>query len=285
MNRLLWEESVRAALNEDIGFQDITTESIVDEAHRSRAEIMAKQEGMIAGLEVVETVFRLLNPEVEFSTKVKDGDKVNPGQIIAAVYGPTRTLLAGERTALNFLQHLSGIATATARAAELVRGHACRIVDTRKTTPGLRMLEKYAIRVGGGHNHRLGLYDAVLIKDNHIEAAGGITQAVAKVREHVGHMVKIEVEAESLEQVAEVLETKAEVIMLDNMGPELMAEAVKLIAGKAMTEASGGITLDNLQTVAETGVDLISLGWLTHSAPVLDISMNIVEEGSAKLWD
>lgn len=285
MNRLLWEESVRAALNEDIGFQDITTESIVDEAHRSQAEIMAKQEGMIAGLEVVETVFRLLNPEVEFSTKVKDGDKVNPGQIIAAVYGPTRTLLAGERTALNFLQHLSGIATATARAAELVRGHACRIVDTRKTTPGLRMLEKYAIRVGGGHNHRLGLYDAVLIKDNHIEAAGGITQAVAKVREHVGHMVKIEVEAESLEQVAEVLETKAEVIMLDNMGPELMAEAVKLIAGKAMTEASGGITLDNLQTVAETGVDLISLGWLTHSAPVLDISMNIVEEGSAKLWD
>ncbi|WP_206812183.1 carboxylating nicotinate-nucleotide diphosphorylase [Paradesulfitobacterium ferrireducens] len=285
MNRLLWEESVRAALNEDIGFQDITTESIVDEAHQSQAEIMAKQEGIIAGLEVAETVFRLLNPGVVFSTKVKDGDKVNPGQIIATVYGPTRTLLAGERTALNFLQHLSGIATATARAVELVRRHACRIVDTRKTTPGLRMLEKYAIRVGGGHNHRLGLYDAVLIKDNHIEAAGGITQAVAKVREHVGHMVKIEVEVESLEQVAEALETKAEVIMLDNMPPDLMAQAVKLIDGKAMTEASGGITFDNLLSVAKSGVDIISLGWLTHSAPVLDISMNIVEEGLSRLWD
>lgn len=275
MNRLLWEEIVRTALNEDIGFQDITTESIVDEAHQSRAELMAKQEGIIAGLEVAEKVFYLLNPGVKFAAKVKDGEKVSRGQIVATVQGSTRTLLAGERTALNFVQHLSGIATATGRAVELVRGHACRIVDTRKTTPGLRVLEKYAIRVGGGHNHRLGLFDAVLIKDNHIEAAGGIVPAVAKVREKIGHMVKIEVEVESLEQVEEALTTRAEVIMLDNMPPKQMAQAVKLIDGRALTEASGGITFDSLRVVAETGVDLISLGWLTHSAPVLDISMNI----------
>ncbi|GAB6170859.1 carboxylating nicotinate-nucleotide diphosphorylase [Paradesulfitobacterium aromaticivorans] len=275
MNRLLWEEIVRTALNEDIGFQDITTESIVDEAHQSRAELMAKQEGIIAGLEVAEKVFYLLNPGVKFAAKVKDGEKVSRGQIVATVQGSTRTLLAGERTALNFVQHLSGIATATGRAVELVRGHACRIVDTRKTTPGLRVLEKYAIRVGGGHNHRLGLFDAVLIKDNHIEAAGGIVPAVAKVRENIGHMVKIEVEVESLEQVEEALTTRAEVIMLDNMPPKQMAQAVKLIDGRALTEASGGITFDSLRVVAETGVDLISLGWLTHSAPVLDISMNI----------
>lgn len=275
MNRLLWEEIVRTALNEDIGFQDITTESIVDEAHQSRAELMAKQEGIIAGLEVAEKVFHLLNPGVKFAAKVKDGEKVSRGQIVATVQGSTRTLLAGERTALNFVQHLSGIATATGRAVELVRGYACRIVDTRKTTPGLRVLEKYAIRVGGGHNHRLGLFDAVLIKDNHIEAAGGIVPAVAKVREKIGHMVKIEVEVESLEQVEEALTTRAEVIMLDNMPPKQMAQAVKLIDGRALTEASGGITFDSLRVVAETGVDLISLGWLTHSAPVLDISMNI----------
>ncbi len=275
MNRLLWEEIVRTALNEDIGFQDITTESIVDEAHQSRAELMAKQEGIIAGLEVAEKVFYLLNPGVKFAAKVKDGEKVSRGQIVATVQGSTRTLLAGERTALNFVQHLSGIATATGRAVELVRGHACRIVDTRKTTPGLRVLEKYAIRIGGGHNHRLGLFDAVLIKDNHIEAAGGIVPAVAKVREKIGHMVKIEVEVESLEQVEEALTTRAEVIMLDNMPPKQMAQAVKLIDGRALTEASGGITFDSLRVVAETGVDLISLGWLTHSAPVLDISMNI----------
>lgn len=279
MNRLIWEETVRTALNEDIGSYDITTEAIVDEAHLSQAEIMAKQEGVIAGLEVAKSVFRLLDPKVEFSTKIKDGDKLSPGQIIASVSGPTRALLAGERTALNFLQHLSGIATATARAVEIVCAQGCRIVDTRKTTPGLRLLEKYAIRVGGGHNHRLGLYDAVLIKDNHIKAAGGITQAVAKVRAKVGHMVKIEVEIESLEQVAEALSMKVDAIMFDNMPPELMAEAVRLVNGKALTEASGGIDFDNLQAVAATGVDLISLGWLTHSAPALDISMNITKAG------
>lgn len=276
MNPLYYEEIIKQALAEDLGFQDLTTESIVSESHRSVAEISAKAEGVLAGIDVAKRVFTLLDPEVSFRAQAMDGERVVPGQVLAVVEGRTRTLLGGERVALNFLQRLSGIATGTNRAVELVRDFPCRLLDTRKTTPGLRGLEKYAVRTGGGSNHRFGLFDAVLIKDNHIEAAGGITEAVQRVRGKVGPMVKVEVETESLAQVEEALRLQVDVIMLDNMTTEGMKEAVRLIDGKALTEASGGITLDSLVQVAETGVDLISLGWLTHSAQALDISLNII---------
>lgn len=276
MNPLYYEEIIKQALAEDLGFQDLTTESIVSESHRSVAEISAKAEGVLAGIDVAKRVFTLLDPEVSFQAQAMDGERVVPGQVLAVVEGRTRTLLGGERLALNFLQRLSGIATGTNRAVELVRDFPCRLLDTRKTTPGLRGLEKYAVRTGGGSNHRFGLFDAVLIKDNHIEAAGGIAEAVQRVRGKVGPMVKVEVETESLAQVEEALRLQVDVIMLDNMTTERMKEAVRLIGGKALTEASGGITLDSLVQVAETGVDLISLGWLTHSAQALDISLNII---------
>ena len=277
MNPLLYEEIVKKALVEDIGFQDITTDAIVTSSHFSTAEITAKQAGILAGIDIAATAFRLVDSEVIFSTLIHDGDNVYPGQVIARVRGRTRSLLSAERTALNFMQRLSGIATAARQALDAVKDFNCQIVDTRKTTPGLRSLEKYAVRVGGGHNHRFGLFDAVLIKDNHIEAAGSISKAVDLVRERIGHMVKIEVETESLEQVKEALAMKVDAIMLDNMSLELMTEAVRLIDGRSVTEASGGINLESLALVAATGVNLISLGWLTHSAPSLDLSLNIVD--------
>ncbi len=277
MNPIYYESLVREALNEDLGFQDLTTEAIISETHCSVAEITAKATGIIAGMDIAKCAFKLLDEEVSFQTKIADGAKVSPGQVVAVIEGRTRTLLGGERVALNFMQHLSGIATGTNKAVESVKDFPCHLVDTRKTTPGLRGMEKYAVRTGGGYNHRFGLFDAILIKDNHITAAGGITEAVSLVRAKVGHMVKVEVETETLAQVEEALRTSVDIIMLDNMSADQMKEAVQLINKEVLTEASGGINLDNLVRVAETGVDLISLGWLTHSAQALDLSLNIIE--------
>ncbi|MDA8443177.1 MAG: carboxylating nicotinate-nucleotide diphosphorylase [Peptococcaceae bacterium] len=277
MNSFLFNDIVQAALQEDIGFHDLTTEATVDPHHTSSAELLAKEHGVLAGLEVAFTAFRRLDPSVQCEATLQDGDSLAPGQVIAKISGHTASLLSAERVALNFLQHLCGVATATRKSVEQIKAYNCRIVDTRKTTPGLRLLEKYAVRVGGGYNHRLGLFDAVLIKDNHIAAAGGITAAVQLVRKRSGHTVKIEVETETLAQVKEAFQTGADIIMLDNMSPALMREAVQLTHGKVLTEASGGLTLDALSEVAATGVDLISLGWLTHSVKALDISLNIKE--------
>ena len=277
MNPIYYESLVREALNEDLGFQDLTTEAIISETHCSVAEITAKATGIIAGMDIAKCAFKLLDEKVSFQTKIADGAKVSPGQVVAVIEGRTRSLLGGERVALNFMQHLSGIATGTNKAVESVKGFPCHLIDTRKTAPGLRGMEKYAVRMGGGFNHRFGLFDAILIKDNHITAAGGITEAVSLVRAKVGHMVKVEVETETLAQVEEALRTSVDIIMLDNMSVDQMKEAVQLINKEVLTEASGGINLDNLVRVAETGVDLISLGWLTHSAQALDLSLNIIE--------
>ncbi len=277
MNLLLYEDLVRQALLEDIGFQDLTTEAVISASSSATAQLLVKGQGVIAGLDVAAAAFRLLDPEAKFTAFSLDGDAVEPGQVVASIAGRARALLSAERTALNLLQHLSGISSVTRQAVKAVEDFNCWVIDTRKTTPGLRALEKYAVTAGGGRNHRFGLFDAVLIKDNHIAAAGGISKAVSLVRAAVGPMVKIEVETESLAQVEEALTTGADVIMLDNMPCPLMREAVKLIGGRALTEASGGITLATLREVANTGVNLISLGWLTHSAPALDISLDIMD--------
>ncbi len=277
MNPLLYEDIVRRALLEDMGFQDLTTEAVISASSSAAAQFLVKGQGVIAGLELAAIAFRLLDPEAKFTAFVQDGDAVETGQVVASVTGRTRALLSAERTALNLLQRLSGIASVTRQAVRAAADFDCQVIDTRKTTPGLRALEKYAVKVGGGRNHRFGLFDAVLIKDNHIAAAGSVSKAVNLVRETVGPMVKIEVETESLSQVEEALTGGADVIMLDNMSCPLMQEAVKLIGGRALTEASGGITLATLREVASTGVKLISLGWLTHSAPALDISLDIAD--------
>ncbi|MDP4126311.1 MAG: carboxylating nicotinate-nucleotide diphosphorylase [Bacillota bacterium] len=277
MNPLYYVSIVREALNEDLGFQDLTTETIISESHCSVAEITAKETGILVGMDIARCAFELLDKKVNFQAKIADGARVSPGQVVAVIEGRTRTLLGGERVALNFMQRLSGIATVTNKAVESIKDFSSHLVDTRKTTPGLRGLEKYSVRMGGGYNHRFGLFDAVMIKDNHIAASGGITEAVSLVRAKVGHMVKVEVETETLAQVEEALQTPIDIIMLDNMSTDQMKEAVQLINKKVLTEASGGITLDTLVRVAETGVDLISLGWLTHSAKALDLSLNIIE--------
>lgn len=276
MNPLYYEDMIRQALNEDIGFQDLTTETIIPEDHFSAARISAKAEGIIAGLDIAKKVFTMLDEKVDFRASVQEGERVFPGQAVAVIEGRTRALLSGERVALNLLQRMSGIATETNKAAECIKDFDCHIVDTRKTMPGLRGLDKYAVKTGGGYNHRFGLFDAILIKDNHIAAAGGITEAVNLVRAKVGHMVKVEVETETIEQVKEALQNPVDIIMLDNMSTELMKQAVQLINRKVLVEASGGITFDSLVEIASTGVDLISLGWLTHSVRALDLSLNIV---------
>lgn len=263
------------ALREDIGAGDITSDSVVPAHVMTVGTILAKSDGIIAGLDVAHEIFRMLDPNISFERLVSDGDQVSSGQDIAVVKGPARTMLTAERTVLNFLQRLSGIATMTAEYVRAASGYHATIIDTRKTTPGWRVLEKYAVRVGGGHNHRFGLHDAVLIKDNHIAAAGGITPAVKRARERIPHTMRIEVEAETMDQIREAVEAGADIIMPDNMNPEMLAKAVKLIDGKALVEASGGITLADIPAVAATGVDLISVGALTHSAMPLDISMNM----------
>ncbi|MDF2987879.1 MAG: nicotinate-nucleotide pyrophosphorylase [Eubacterium sp.] len=275
LDKFYLNDVVMNALKEDMPLGDITTDNIIGEDDNSNAEFLAKQDAVIAGLDVARYVFEILDSRVKFTPLVKDGDSVKYGDIIARVSGPTRALLKGERTALNFLQRLSAIATMSNRYAMKVKGLPVKIADTRKTTPGLRLLEKYAVNAGGGSNHRFSLSDGVLIKDNHIAAAGGITNAVNRVRANIPHTVKIEVEVESLEEVQEALDCKADIIMLDNMTNAKMAEAVGLINKRALVEASGNITEETIYDVARTGVDIISIGKLTHSANSVDISMNI----------
>jgi nicotinate-nucleotide pyrophosphorylase (carboxylating) len=264
---------IENALAEDIHTGDITTLAVVRGGRAAHAILKAKEEMVLAGIEVAARVFHLLDERVVFTPVFADGDRLAPGDIIAEISGDAALLLQGERVALNLLQRMCGIATVTARYVEAVRGTKARVVDTRKTTPGLRILEKYAVRVGGGTNHRTGLYDGVLIKENHIAAAGGLTEAVQRAKSYIPHTMKVEVETETLAQVAEALDAGADIIMLDNMGTAAMREAVALIGGRALVEASGGVNLDSIRGIAETGVDIISVGALTHSARAMDISM------------
>jgi nicotinate-nucleotide pyrophosphorylase (carboxylating) len=266
--------AVAEALTEDIGHGDVTTLATVPADTTGRATFRAKDTGVLAGLPVLDTVYGHLDPDVEVELFLQDGGWVEPGARIAAVHGPSRAMLTGERVALNFVQFLSGIATRTARFVKLVEGTGARIVDTRKTVPGLRLLSKYAVRVGGGHNHRFGLYDGILIKDNHIQAAGGIAPAVRGARKTAPHLLKIEVEVETLDQVREALDAGADLLLLDNMPLDRLREAVVLCRGHALTEASGGVNETTVRAIAETGVDLISVGALTHSVTALDISLD-----------
>ncbi|HVR77763.1 MAG TPA: carboxylating nicotinate-nucleotide diphosphorylase [Acidimicrobiia bacterium] len=277
MLRADYVEVVGRALYEDLGpLGDITSDACVPQTSQSEARFVARAPGVIAGLDVVAYVFEALDPSVTFEPRVTDGDRVEVGAEFARIAGHSRSILTGERTALNLLGRMSGVATATAELVEAVSGTGAKISDTRKTVPGLRALDKYAVRVGGGMNHRFGLYDAALIKDNHLVAVGSITQAVAAVRERVNPGVMIEVEVESLEQLSEALETDADRVLLDNMGLELLRQAVALAGDRITTEASGGVTLENVRELAETGVDIISVGWITHSAPQLDIALDFV---------
>ncbi len=267
------DELLLSALKEDVGTGDITTLSCIPSENRSNGRFVAKEDGVICGLNIAARVFNLVDSSICFEALCKDGDSVKKGDVIARVEGKSRSILTGERVALNFMQRLSGTATATAKAVSEVAGTKARIVDTRKSTPGLRVLEKYAVRMGGGHNHRFNLSDGVLIKDNHIAAAGGISNAINAARQAAPHVMKIEVEAETLEQVQQALDAGADVIMLDNMSNELMSDAVRLIAGRTITEASGNMGEKNLSEVAATGVDVISIGALTHSVKAMDISL------------
>lgn len=269
------DDVIKRGLAEDINYIDVTTDYLIPEDQISTARFVAKDNGVLAGIEVAMRVFTLLDDTVTFELFKKDGDKVSKGDIILTMKGHTVSLLKGERTALNLVQHMSGIATATNRCVELVKGTNASIADTRKTLPGLRALQKYAVVAGGGKNHRYNLSDAAMLKDNHIDVYGSLTNAVNALRAKTGHMVKIEVETRSLEELEEALAVGADVIMLDNMDCETMAEAVKRTAGRAKLEASGNITLENIAEVAKTGVDIISLGALTHSVTCFDISMKI----------
>lgn len=282
MNYLEIEDIVRRALIEDIGSGDITTELTISADSMSNGYFIAKESGIVAGIDVASMVFGLTAnsyynvDEFLFTASATDGDTVEPGQTLALVEGPTRVILTAERTALNIMQRMSGIATRTAKFVAMVAHTKAKIIDTRKTTPGLRMLEKYAVRMGGGANHRFGLYDAILIKDNHIQACGGITQAITSAKACAPHTVKIEIEADTVAQVEDALAAGADMILLDNMTPNMLRQAVDLCKGRAITEASGGVTEDTIVPIAEAGVDLISIGALTHSVRALDISLDIV---------
>lgn len=274
MKPLHLERIVYRALREDIGTGDITSEAIVPFDKQASGVIVAKASGCIAGTAVARCAFELLDSAAQFQS-VADGTTVNAGDEVATIHGSALAILQAERVALNFLQHLSGIATATVQAVQAATPYKARIVDTRKTTPGLRVLEKAAVRAGGGYNHRFGLYDAVMLKENHLAVAGGITPAVSSVRAQLGHMVKIELEIERLEQIPEALANEVDVILLDNMSVEQMKIAVQQIKGHALTEASGGLRPEHVADVAACGVDIISLGWITHSVPALDLSLRI----------
>jgi len=275
INPLICRDIVERALVEDIGSGDITTLNIFGNDHAGSGLIIAKEKGIIAGLPLIKMIFKTLGDDLKWDQFSNEGDQFRSGDVIAEIRGKMQRILTGERVALNFLQRLSAIATITRAYVEKTAKYDCLVLDTRKTTPGLRVLEKYAVRVGGGVNHRLGLYDAALVKDNHIRGAGSIKNAVTGLRKKLPMTAKIEVEVENINQVREALEAGADIIMLDNMPPGTMKEAVGLIDGKALVEASGNITLDNVESVAETGVDYISVGALTHSVRSLDISMEI----------
>jgi nicotinate-nucleotide pyrophosphorylase (carboxylating) len=274
--RLLFEETVRQALLEDLGRAgDVTSAAVIPEDAGMRAVVRARAPGVVAGMDCAETAFRLMRDGIGFARKCRDGDSVNPGDVLAIVNGPARAVLSAERVALNFLGHLSGVATATRAFVEAAAGHRARIVCTRKTTPGLRPLEKHAVRAGGGVNHRFGLDDGILIKDNHIAVAGGVAAAVGAAKAHAGHMLRIEVEADTLDQLDEALSAGADAVLLDNMSTDELREAVRRTDGQATLEASGGVTLETVAGIAATGVDLISIGWITHSAPVLDLGLDV----------
>lgn len=275
INWILIDEIIINGIKEDINNIDITTDTLIDDGSLSEAYMIAKEDGVIAGLAVAKRVFEIIDDEIHVTFKFKDGDKVKKGSKIAEIRGRTKTILKGERLALNFLQRMSGIATISSNYREIVKDYPVRIVDTRKTTPGLRMLEKYAVRMGGCHNHRYNLSEAVMIKDNHIRAVGGIKEAIYNIKERVSHTVKIEVEVESVKGLEEAIEAGAHIVMLDNMKPSEMARAVKVSNKRVILEASGGITIDNLIDVAKTGIDIISIGALTHSPRSMDISLNI----------
>jgi len=275
LRRILIEPLVRGALLEDLGRAgDLTTDSIVPVEVLARAALVARESGVVAGLDLAKLAFALIDPEIAVEIAANDGSVVEPGAVIARISGPARGILTAERTALNFLGHLSGIASVTASIVAAVRGTKAKIVCTRKTTPGLRAVEKYAVRSGGGANHRFGLDDALLIKDNHVAIAGGVAPALRRARAGVGHLVKIEVEVDTLDQLREALGEGADAVLLDNMSLEMLAKAVAIVDGRAITEASGRVTPKSAPSIAATGVDLISIGWLTHSAPVLDIGLD-----------
>ena len=264
---------LRLALEEDITSEDVSCESVMTEARAAEVELIAKQHGIICGLDVFERTFRLIDPTSRLERHVAEGDNVEPGELLGLMRGDVRALLSGERVALNYLQRMSGVATYTRAMVDALEGTGATLVDTRKTTPCMRVFDKEAVRVGGATNHRYNLSDGVLLKDNHIDAAGGITQAIAAARAHAPFVRKIEVEVETLDQVREALDAGADIIMLDNMTPTLMREAVSMIDGRSQVEASGNVDLDHVREIAQTGVDFISSGALTHSAPILDLSM------------
>jgi nicotinate-nucleotide pyrophosphorylase (carboxylating) len=275
---LMLEPVVRAALLEDLGRAgDLTTDAIVPAQARAETALVARQAGTVAGLDVAALAFRLVEPKIEIMVERPDGTRLAPGDVVATIAGPARGILTAERVALNFLGHLSGVASATATLVQAVNGHKARICCTRKTMPGLRALQKYAVRAGGGVNHRFGLDDAVLIKDNHVAAAGGIRPAILAARAGVGHLVKIEVEVDTLAQLEEALAVGVDAVLLDNMTVEELKQAVAMTAGKAVTEASGRITAATAKAIAATGVDLISAGWITHSAAALDIGLDYLD--------
>ena len=271
--KLVADKYILLALEEDINSEDVTTNAVMPEARPGEVDLICKQDGIIAGLQIFERVFYLLDPETKVVFDVRDGEHVVKGQHLATVKGDIRVLLSGERTALNYLQRLSGIATYTRSVADLLEGTKTTLLDTRKTTPCMRIFEKYAVRLGGGSNHRYNLSDGVLLKDNHIDAAGGVKQAIEAARAYAPFVRKIEVETESLDMVREAVEAGADIIMLDNMTNEEMAEAIRIIDGRAKTECSGNITRENIKRITDLGVDYVSSGALTHSAPILDISL------------
>ncbi|MFT9494249.1 carboxylating nicotinate-nucleotide diphosphorylase [Anaerosolibacter sp.] len=277
LNQLIVEEIIRHALKEDMNYGDVTSDTLIPLEAMAMARMTAKEDGVIAGLAVAEMAFKTVDSTLSFVALKKDGDTVKKGDHIAEIKGSTRGILKAERLALNLIQRMSGIATLSKAYADEIEGYPTRVVDTRKTTPGLRVLEKYAVKVGGCHNHRFNLSDAVMIKDNHIKAVGSITKAIEMARQSISHTMKIEVEVESLAQLQEALEVKADIIMLDNMDTDTMRDAVKITGGRAILEASGNITKERLREIAAIGIDVISVGALTHSIKSLDISLNIIK--------
>lgn len=277
LNQFYVDDLIKSALKEDINYIDITTDNLIPQEQEGEAKFLAKAEGVLCGIDVAIRVFTLIQPDFQYEIFINDGEYVKKGDIIATVKGKTRTILKGERTALNLLQHMSGIATMTNRIVKIIEGTNASIADTRKTLPGLRPIQKYAVTVGGGKNHRYNLSDAAMLKDNHIDAGGGITGAVKKLRSKLGHMTKVELEVRNLDELKEALSVDVDVIMLDNMDNETMKKAVEITNGKALLEASGGITEETIRGVAETGVDIISIGALTHSVKAFDISLKIVK--------